>query len=1671
MVPEEAPTSSSSPLQQSGRYSGEESPSGQVRVSEVKSMTFERNGVGMLNPELLVSGPVVPPVWQREASPAAPNGTHDPTAAPEAQPPPLTMNMQRKPGGSTSDIAFSSTTSEFWRMTTCYFDVVDRQFPLPSQHSEAEEVVALYVDLLRYSIVALEGEGMQSQWVQRISGRHMERSDNYEQSPNSRACASLRAAIEDQLMMCIVHFPKLVTYTFADCLKLDRGGARRRSSLNSPPPAMLPGTSPVPGSDGPELNSGRSSSERWLDVYTCCGNSVLMVLRECCTPTTEASEWKEKENVAFATLSSSWTGMQGVDANGTPSASVHKLRDVNTCEAIVRLAIDYANIVLHREANERVFTFAFNKFFNVGKTEVKGRLGAVLERPREMNERLESSGHIVVVPLVELPPMPLAVDSRHDSNPRSGMISVALCALCTVMSTFCVIEAFEDSNKVLGYIAIAAFPCCVFFLALGYYYSHEAARRHALLQRCHHMLHNVLTWSLLRFPPTQRRQSIHIELEGADNTRSPPRTNDTLSISQCAFSRGKPPQQPLDLGLAGSGSMLNRVGTNPLLEVTGIMGAEDTDDIRVHIDPLGTFLLPIIGLDPIVLDGRHIHTHLGLLGVEVAVRPPPKEVTVGCLPMLERRNGNGSSATQDEMFGFTYLEEERLPICLWNHGMVSSTGGFTAETTMGMPLSSIVADESSLEKVVAAIHKIRSIVEAELEQPLPMNPVVLRIIHKDRGVCRMQATVAPVIRSVPRRQVIDGKTIEDEHDVLVGALICCTSMDAKSPESNIGFRNAYLAQIVEHFHPNPDEAPPLSSATRTPENQPAFPVDPDARERRDKLNEHTMILALRGLAIAESFDETRWEPIYSSAIPQLVQRSFRSLGVQCVVDEVFPEMIECDVHGVTQVLQVLFHEMGKAAGVEKAVMKVLTPSDNSVMMVFHIGGLNLLHVEEAMAVKNVRHSPLLSSLKKVSGFVKFCCWQPHIPSPDTKDEKSAPTGREDSIQLMVPFREHTGVMSSWTRNADATVTCRMSMRGTSSPKQMASPRHTPTPSAACDPSMTVMVCERNEVERHRLCRSLWESSNAVCTPEGGDFGASGIGILRSGARHIDAVIITRDKLVDDELISLQHYATEFCDVVFVFVYPQPKKSRGAGYFAASVAENIIGAVAGSHQDSSSGSHKDEAGVVGSQGNSPGGWGNGGGPSPTNLYFRPKSISGFYISELISFTHDAVRAKRDEIQKKKEMERVLKEHRSSPWVRGKLLGKGTFGDVYEAELTLTGGKAAVKCIRLQGFGAEKMETIKNEISIQCNISHPNIVQYFYSEKGEDENEINVFMELCKGGSLAQYISRRPGAPSLSHEEVSAVAQQVVSALAYLHSKEIAHRDIKPANILINDGKAKLADFGTAAFVVKEKLTEAAGTLQYMAPEVFEGKPYGLPCDIWSVGCVVMELLHAAPSHESTCFGYFTGCESDEEMWGQINTANLRSEAIGFIKVCLHRNPQERASAEQLLIHPFLFEVRKSIGLARKESTSTSFVRHGALSICSEERESGSASDVHADRDVVTASIPEAEFLIEGVPVAKVEETPQELDFAQSNNVWRPSVPQLGSRRLSFVGPAMASPTAKQKRRHGGQGNRTMSTSTMRRHSGQDQSHPTEDDMVVSEAARSQTSLPPVAEEALPVFEAQ
>lgn len=273
---------------------------------------------------------------------------------------------------------------------------------------------------------------------------------------------------------------------------------------------------------------------------------------------------------------------------------------------------------------------------------------------------------------------------------------------------------------------------------------------------------------------------------------------------------------------------------------------------------------------------------------------------------------------------------------------------------------------------------------------------------------------------------------------------------------------------------------------------------------------------------------------------------------------------------------------------------------------------------------------------------------------------------------------------------------------------------------------------------------------------------------------------------------------------------------------------------------------------------------------------------------------------------------------SKWMKGALIGQGSFGSVYLALHAVTGELLAVKQVETPSPGANSqndarkksmIDALKREISLLRDLQHPNIVQYLGASSSAEH--LNIFLEYVPGGSV-QTMLNSYGA--LREPLIRNFVRQIVTGLAYLHGREIIHRDIKGANILVdNKGGIKISDFGISKKIEASNLLNGAGnnknrpSLQgsvfWMAPEVVKQTSYTRKADIWSLGCLVVEMMTG--THP------FPDCSQLQAIF-KIGGAKISptipdhasEEAQTFLKSAFEVEHTKRPSAEELLLSPFL-----------------------------------------------------------------------------------------------------------------------------------------------------------------------
>lgn len=258
-----------------------------------------------------------------------------------------------------------------------------------------------------------------------------------------------------------------------------------------------------------------------------------------------------------------------------------------------------------------------------------------------------------------------------------------------------------------------------------------------------------------------------------------------------------------------------------------------------------------------------------------------------------------------------------------------------------------------------------------------------------------------------------------------------------------------------------------------------------------------------------------------------------------------------------------------------------------------------------------------------------------------------------------------------------------------------------------------------------------------------------------------------------------------------------------------------------------------------------------------------------------------------------------------WVRGELVGRGSLGSVWKALDRSTGQLMAVKevIIDTRDQADDRFRNaLQNEIDLYKDLEHPHIVRYL----GNDylDGRLFIYLEYMPGGSIAQVLSQFG---PLDEPLIARYARGLLEGLQYLHScnPPVLHRDIKGANILVGlDRMVKLSDFGCSKRTEGTMVHTLRGSIPWMAPEVMRQSGYGRKADVWSLGCVLIEMSTAiAP------WGTF-----DNHLAAMVRIAmseetppvpgHLSRVCQEMIALCTRRAPEERPGAFQLLAHEFV-----------------------------------------------------------------------------------------------------------------------------------------------------------------------
>ncbi|MEU9475482.1 protein kinase [Streptomyces sp. NPDC048191] len=245
----------------------------------------------------------------------------------------------------------------------------------------------------------------------------------------------------------------------------------------------------------------------------------------------------------------------------------------------------------------------------------------------------------------------------------------------------------------------------------------------------------------------------------------------------------------------------------------------------------------------------------------------------------------------------------------------------------------------------------------------------------------------------------------------------------------------------------------------------------------------------------------------------------------------------------------------------------------------------------------------------------------------------------------------------------------------------------------------------------------------------------------------------------------------------------------------------------------------------------------------------------------------------------------------------LLGRGAMGEVWRACDQLLGRPVAVKLLHAEE--AEDAERFRLEAQISARLNHPNVVGMY--DFGSYHGRPHLVMELVDGWNLAQERSLRG---ALDPAEAAAITAQAAAGLCAAHRRGVVHRDVKPANVMLTpDRMVKITDFGIARFAEEAAsgLTATGkiiGTADYLAPERALGRPAQPASDVYSLGCVLYELLTGRPP--------FSGATSLAVVQQHVSAtpappdrlrAGIPQPLSDYVLHMLAKDPDHRPTAEQ------------------------------------------------------------------------------------------------------------------------------------------------------------------------------
>ena len=251
-----------------------------------------------------------------------------------------------------------------------------------------------------------------------------------------------------------------------------------------------------------------------------------------------------------------------------------------------------------------------------------------------------------------------------------------------------------------------------------------------------------------------------------------------------------------------------------------------------------------------------------------------------------------------------------------------------------------------------------------------------------------------------------------------------------------------------------------------------------------------------------------------------------------------------------------------------------------------------------------------------------------------------------------------------------------------------------------------------------------------------------------------------------------------------------------------------------------------------------------------------------------------------------------------------LGEGAYSTVFKVKRNIDNKIYALKKVKILNLSEKEKENSLNEVRILASVKSNFVVSYKEAFFDEKDNTLCIIMEFADRGDLYQKIvQHKKSAIFFEESDIWRIFIQLVKGLKSLHDLKILHRDMKSANVfLFSNGSAKLGDLNVSKVAKRGLGYTQTGTPYYASPEVWKDKPYDNKSDVWSLGCVLYEMITLRPPFRAQNMEglYNKVCK------GQYNKIPDRfsDDLFQVVQFLLQVNPHSRPSCEQILNHPIV-----------------------------------------------------------------------------------------------------------------------------------------------------------------------